>query len=343
METYGSLLCSAYEKALLADDLSDMVLAYRKGSSTNINHALSLFDEIDRRKNCIVFGLDISGFFDCLNHNHLKQELISILGCVKLDGHDWNVFKNITKYSWVETDDINYILGSDRKIRGRICTPQEFTDHVKGRSEGLVRTHEDEFGIPQGTPISGLYANIYMRSFDREVSSLVARCGGSYRRYSDDIAIVLPRNYKASHVVRIVEKLLADVSLSISENKTETATFSDGKLISRRAIQYLGFVYDGRQKLIRPSSLDAYRAKMRRGIHAKLVAGKSLGVAGPNVFRREALSRYTHLGKRRNFLKYAYSASDIMQAPEIRLQVKNHMTWFERVWNRETLKVFRES
>lgn len=79
---------------------------------------------------------------------------------------------------------------------------------------------------------------------------------------------------------------------------------------------------------------------MRRGIHAKLVAAKLKEVSSPNVYKREALSRYTHLGKRRNFLKYAYKAAGVMESDEIRQQVKPHMIWFKRTWDMEVSKVY---
>ena len=167
-----------------------------------------------------------------------------------------------------------------------------------------------------------------------------ARLGGSYRRYSDDIAVILPLGAKVQHVVAVVEKMLADFGLAMSVDKTDTADFQGGLLVSATPIQYLGFTFDGQKTLIRPSSLDAFRGKMRRGIHAKMVAAKGKNVPSFEVFERESLARYTHLGKRRNFLRYAYKAADVMGCPEIRQQVSRHVTWFNRAWEREAIRVF---
>jgi len=138
----------------------------------------------------------------------------------------------------------------------------------------------------------------------------------------------------------VVEKMIADFGLAMSVDKTDTADFKGGLLVSPTPIQYLGFTFDGQRTLIRPSSLDAYRGKMRRGIHAKMIAAKAKNVPSFEVFRRESLSRYTHLGKRRNFLRYAYKAAGVMGCPEIRHQVKRHVTWFNRAWDKEARKVF---
>lgn len=340
LQAYAGHLNSFYESVLTKDGTSEVVLAYRKGGGTNIHHAKSLFDEIIERGDCSVFAMDISGFFDCLDHIVLRDEIAGLLGCCRLEGHHGTVWKNVTRYSWVETVDLDNLLGRNRNRQGRVCSPRHFKAHVQGCKHGLIRKHDLTYGIPQGTPVSGLYANIYLRSFDREMLLLCKKYGGSYRRYSDDIAVVLPLGAKARHVVAVVEKMLADVGLAMSVAKTETADFQKGVLASDTPIQYLGFTFDGNQTLIRPSSLDAYRLKMGRGIHAKLVAAKMNGVLSNEVFKRELLSRYTHKGKGRNFLRYAYKAAKIMSSKEIKQQVKPHMTWFNRAWKREVEKVF---
>lgn len=341
LQAYSEYLSIKYERALQESHLEDCILAYRPIGKTNVHHAKSLFDEIRARKNCHVVALDISGFFDSLDHAHLKHELLSLFDVDKLTSHDWTVYRNVTRYSWVETADIDAVLGKKRRRGNRICSPVHFAKHIRGSQTGLVRTHDLTCGIPQGTPVSGLYANIYMLSFDQDITELMESLGGSYRRYSDDIALVVPHNTDVSELVHVVQKLLADYFLSLSEDKTDHSRFEGPKLTCDHPIQYLGFVFDGRSTQIRKSSLLRYRMKMQKGIHAKLVAAKQQNIPSSHVFRREALARYTHLGKRRNFLKYAYQAADILDAPEIRQQVKRHMTWFKRTWKREITRVYR--
>jgi len=278
LQAYAAHLNGFYERALVEDGTSGSVLAYRRGGGTNIHHAKALFDEIRSRGDCTVFAMDISGFFDCLDHTMLRDEVAELLGVKRLEGHHANVWKNVTRYSWVETVDLDKLLGKKRNAHGRVCSPGDFADHVRGRKDGLVRTHDQTFGIPQGTPVSGLYANIYLRTFDRQMIEWCGQYGGSYRRYSDDIAVVLPLGAKVRHVVAVVEKMLADYGLAMSVDKTDTAYFKGGLLVSSTPIQYLGFTFDGQKTLIRPSSLDAYRGKMRRGIHAKMIAAKAKNI-----------------------------------------------------------------
>lgn len=340
LQAYATHLNDFYERALIEDGTASNVLAYRKGGGTNIHHAKSLFDEITHRGECSVIAMDISGFFDNLDHLILRDEIMGLLGESRLDGHHGTVWKNVTRYSWVETIDLDERLGRRRNGRGRVCTPRDFVEHVQGRKNGLVRKHDKPFGIPQGTPVSGLYANIYLRTFDREMLDWCERRGGSYRRYSDDIAVVLPSLCATDNVVASVEAMLAKFKLKMSIKKTEMAHFKSGHLISANPIQYLGFTFDGTKTLIRHSSIDAYLGKMRRGIHAKLVAAKAKEVPSFQVYQRQLRSRYTHAGKRRNFIKYAHKAADIMGSPEIKQQVKRNVTWFERAWESEVNKVY---
>ncbi|WP_081691619.1 antiviral reverse transcriptase Drt2 [Cucumibacter marinus] len=341
LQAYSSYLSEKYEAALREFGLSERVLAYRPTGKTNIHHAKSLFDEIRSNESCAVIAVDISGFFDSINHTILKNSLKFILKTNRLQGHDWTVFRNITKYSWVESEDLDFILGANRSRFGRVCSQSDFKTHVRGVKNGLVRVHDQPFGIPQGTPVSGLYANIYMIEFDRIMEDLTSRAGGSYRRYSDDIALVLPSKIDTKEWIGLTEKIIADFELCLSPDKSEVSHFSDLGQSCDHAIQYLGFTFDGASTLIRPSSIARYRNKMARGIHAKMVAAKLNNVPPSRVFQREARSKYTHLGLRRNFLTYAYRASRILGAPEIRQQVKHHVRWFNRAWQREQRRVFR--
>jgi hypothetical protein len=70
----------------------------------------------------------------------------------------------------------------------QICSGKQFRDKLASKT----KQHSESFGIPQGSPISDLLANIYLVDFDCEIQSLVSSVGGVYRRYSDDILIILP-------------------------------------------------------------------------------------------------------------------------------------------------------
>lgn len=247
--------------------------------------------------------MDISGFFDNIDHEILRDEIAKLLHRPNLIGHHATIWKNMTRYSWVETEDLDNILGRKRHTHGRICSDSDLHSHVRGRRGGLIQSNTQPFSIPQGTTISGLYANIYLRNFDHTMIELCKHCEGSYQRHSDNIAVVLPLGAKIPHVIPIFEKLLANVRLTLSVNKTESASFKNRQLITSYPIQYLGFTFDGRNILIRPSSIAAYLRKMRRGIYAKMVAAKMQNIPCTQIFKRESLSRYYPPWEKKKFYK----------------------------------------
>lgn len=56
----------------------------------------------------------------------------------------------------------------------------------------MIVKNPNSYGIPQGSPISALLANVYMLDVDKKVYEIVAAQNGMYMRYSDDFIIILP-------------------------------------------------------------------------------------------------------------------------------------------------------
>lgn len=331
LEWYSKVLGAQYEICLSQKPFVQSVLAYRSGLGDNIGHAKSLFDEVARRGECTAVAVDISGFFDNIRHDVLLGALKEVLDCQRLPEHHYKVFERMTRFSWVESDALKARLGDRYGKAGRICTAMEFREQVRPQGASLVHTNNSEFGIPQGTPLSGLYANISMLQVDHDIYEFAHELGGSYRRYSDDIAIVLPGDVNEDIIVRRLRTTLASAGLDLSEHKTETSHFTtlNNNQTADRPFQYLGFTFDGQRKLIRESSLSRYYSKMHNGVRAKVRAAISQGIERDEIYLRELFRRYTHFGKSRNFPRYAYRASAVLSAPEIRSQMRNHMKTFK--------------
>lgn len=321
-------MSEAYEKALAKKGLTKNILAYRSGVGSNIDHAKALFDEISSRENCVAIGVDISKFFDRIRHDFLLLAWKSILNVSRLPGDHFNVFESITRYSWVDKRELEKRLG--RRIgpsaTRRICSIVEFREKVRAPKPKLINPNKDGVGIPQGSPISGLLANLYLMAFDEKMAAFVAEIGGSYRRYSDDIAIVVPDKQHQLLLMTQLRECLFDLGLFINEKKTEVSEFSasSGKVIGNREFQYLGFLYDGQRVLIRSSSINRYYRKMTRAIKASIFAADRKEIARTSMYTRKLVRRYTHLGHGRNFVKYAYRAAEKMQSLAIRHQMRSH-------------------
>lgn len=330
LEWFGVSLADKYEQKLGEMGLSQAVLAYRAGMGSNIDQAKSLFDEIASRRACACIAFDIKGFFDNIQHAELLRNWKLVSGDLRLPNHAFRVFERMTKFEWVDTDALATALGRKGLVNGRLCTASEFRDLI--RPKKLIQKNKKPFGIPQGSPLSGLLANISMLDFDRVMHRYLTKRGGSYRRYSDDIAIVLPPGADSALVERHLNSRLKKIGLAINPKKTDRAHFDlEAAVPTKDEFQYLGFVFDGRRVLIRNSSLNRYYKKMWKGIRAKVAAARKNGVPQDAMFLRELLKRYTHFGQTRNFPRYAYRAAETFGSPDIRRQVAPHMNRFKRM------------
>lgn len=324
---YSYLLSMAYEKNLAAVPFSECVLAYRKLGKSNIDFANEAFFEISMRAPCVALGFDIETYFDRLDHKRLKERWSENLGVKQLPADHYAVYRSLTKFSTVDRDLLYRQLGIGRRVarvRRRICTAKQFRDIVRG--VGLIAVNREEYGIPQGSPISAMLSNIYLFRFDSAMYSLVSSIGGVYRRYCDDILVVCPPDHELT-VRNEISRLIEAEKLKINTTKALRAEFSvaGGKLVASRPFQYLGFEFDGQRILLRPVTLARFWRRMKAACRlAKKSAASQNGSGGPaKVFRRKLYDRFTHIGKR-NFVSYAFKASKKMNSKELKRQLRRH-------------------
>jgi hypothetical protein len=355
---YADLLAPLYEEELHRRGLDKVVTAFRKQprGGTNIDFAGEVFRFIDHHRPCVALAFDLEKFFDTLDHELLKQQWLGLVGGSRLPADHFAIFKSLTRFCWVdrgETYEKLKISPNKPKAnnRRRICNPGDFRRKI--RENGLLRWNPTPGkGIPQGSPLSALLSNIYMLDFDETLHTGIAQLGGLYRRYCDDIMIIVPPEHR--HDAEGLVATAVDVArLTFNGQKTDRAAFPSGRGQAAATpipgsgfsdrIQYLGFTYDGSQTLIRPGSLARYYGKMRAGVSlAKQTQRKhnkrerDQGQALSPLKTRKLYIHYSYLINRRtrlpgrdrkaqgNFLTYAYRASEKLDAPEIRSQVRNH-------------------
>lgn len=101
---YAEQLQKRYETHLLEQGLSSCVLAFRSLGKCNIKFAKEAFDSICEQPSCVAIALDITGFFDHLNHAYLKQQWCSLLATKQLPNDHYNLFKSLTRHSSVNRD-----------------------------------------------------------------------------------------------------------------------------------------------------------------------------------------------------------------------------------------------
>lgn len=341
---YASKLQKLYEKRISDCTLHTNILAFRKISKNNseesgkcnIDFAKDIFDDIKSRDECVVLSFDVKAFFDKIDHMLLKTSWIKLLGQKKLPQDHFSIFKSLTSYSYVNRkkvfDTFSITKASKRNGIKRICSIKDFRTIV--RKDNLIAKNQDNFGIPQGSPMSGLLSNLYLLEFDKMILNRTKAHGASYYRYCDDIIIICDQKAQAIFKL-LVTFLLNELKLKTNE-KTMVTTFtrnSKHELTCDKSLQYLGFMFDGRQTTIRSSSYARFLKKMRKAVllasHTRRKYNKireAKGLPALPLYKQKLYARYSYLGKR-NFITYAHRAGQIMQEPKIKQQIKP-------AWNR---------
>jgi len=367
----------------------------------NIDFANDVFKYIIyyNQEEFAVIAFDISSFFDNLNHKLLREVWAEILGAEKLSHDHFNVFKSITRFSHVDIVDIfeefkdkiytrkiNKLgkpleikqkkVNSIRFLRNQkaiaFCTKEEFFN-LKGKLLQPSKTKKikdgsvvyRDFGIPQGSPISSVLANIYLLHFDKTINDFISANGGIYRRYSDDMVIVCPLKVK-EELSELVYKEIGNYKLEIQPAKTQVFQFKreKGKLLCgqefgkvvnwNKNFIYLGFEFDGENVLLKSASLSGYYRKMKRTVRrAKHFANQKYSKNHGELYKRRIFKKFSYKGAKRirkylwnesekkfvktdsynwgNFLSYANNASNIMVKNKINKQTKRHWNILNRL------------
>lgn len=336
------------------------VLAYRRHVERrcNIHFAAEAFKEIATRRSCDAVALDIDAFFDSLSHSHLHQAWCKLLRCGdRLPADHFAVFRAVTEQRRVDRSQLRAILGRDiprHRTPGnrRVCTPAEFRTSVR-EHVSAART----LGIPQGSPISAVLANLYMLAVDRQILGALAQIGASYRRYSDDILVVC-----APGAARDVEDIVArtielsglrvkatkslriafrETSGGISATSIQPHRSSDSAATALtavpRSLSYLGFEWDGRRMVLRSQTMARFLKRLKRGVTGARLAAHKRGET--RLKRAKLYRKFSFLGwdpranplvdtpggrrppRHGNFVDYSLTAASLANGPAIRRQI----------------------
>lgn len=302
---YGAWLSSKYEARVASSPLNAVATAYRPIGMTNISASREVMDSIASTSEAWIIKGDFQGFFDNLNYRVLKQHLSQLVGEHGQLPDDWYaVYKSLTQFRTIKADQIPDDMVDYAKEKGRyINKAGDFSEAIKQYHLGFSK--RPVCGIPQGTSMSAVMANVYMLDFDAKVMQLVEAYHGLYRRYSDDFVVVLTGRLTEPAALELMHKLIdlshKLVKLTIEPEKTKLLKYShenkqiykcvDGKLM-KSTFDYLGFEFDGKNLLLRTKSLLKFNRKYHRSVRksAYLInqVHKDTADAESDATRREA-------------------------------------------------------
>ncbi len=115
--------------------------------------------------------------------------------------------------------------------------PVEETDK-RGRKTRTTEARDNRRGIPQGSPISPLLANLYMRRFvlGWKKLGLERRLGTRIVTYADDL-VILCRKGKAEEALHHLRGIMGKLKLTVNEEKTRICKVPEGEF------DFLGYTF----------------------------------------------------------------------------------------------------
>lgn len=333
---YGKVIDDLYSNYLHSKDFSNCPTAYRKlGGKSNAHFAKEIFDFIrDSKSDCVAVCFDIEKFFDNLDHKILKRNWRRVIRKKTLPPDHFKIYSSLTRYSSVNKAEIfKFLKISKRNPPRRLCSSLDFRNKV--RPSGLIEENTKGKGIPQGSNMSGVLSNIYMISFDHAINKFVLKNGGIYRRYSDDIIVVIPPE-SLNKMVSLIQNQIKLVNLEIQNSKTQKVyfhrqTYRQLKIFPTKSdlhiLEYLGFEFDGKNVFIKSSTLGRYYRNSKQAIKKNVFKAFKSRTNKGIVYKRKLYTRYTHLGRQR-FINYVSTSQAIFDSLTIKRQLRNH---FKRI------------
>jgi RNA-directed DNA polymerase len=200
-------------------DLPPEQYAYRQGR--NAQQAVIEVQKALFYNHPEVVDADLADYFGSIPHSELMRSLARRIS----DGRALHLIK-----MWLE------------------CAIEETDD--QGRKRRTTEAKDTGRGIPQGSPISPLLANLYMRRFvlGWKKLGLEARLGTRIVTYADDL-VILCRRGSAQAALTALRALMGKLKLTVNEEKTRICRVPEG------SFEFLGYTFG---RLYQPTTGKAY-------------------------------------------------------------------------------------
>lgn len=189
---------------------NDASFAYVKFK--NVEKAAKKLIDLTRAGNRFVCKADIVKFFDRINKNMLMQKIADAL----------------------PDSSINALI--EKALANDILNSPYFEEKM-----GSSFVPDSVVGIAQGSPLSPLFANVYLAKFDQAIKDK----GYDMIRYADDFVIATPTREDAKEAYSFAAKLLSKLKLQLYPLKDDIPVHlwkKDAKYSEARSVHQLDFL-----------------------------------------------------------------------------------------------------
>ncbi len=188
-------------------DLPPEQYAYRPGR--NAQQAVIEVEELLFRGHPEVVDADLADYFGSIPH----AELVKSVARRIVDRRVLHLIK-----MWLE------------------CPVEETDD--RGRKTRTTEAKDTRRGIPQGSPLSPLLANLYMRRFvlGWKKLGLERSLGSRIVTYADDL-VILCKKGRAEEALQRLHQIMGRLKLTVNEGKTRICTVPEGEF------DFLGYTF----------------------------------------------------------------------------------------------------
>ena len=188
-------------------DLPPEIYAYRAGR--NAQQAVVEVEELLFRGHPDVVDADLADYFGSIPHTDLLKSVARRI----VDRRVLHLIK-----MWLD------------------C-PVEETDQ-RGRKKRTTEARDNRRGIPQGSPLSPLLANFYMRRFvlGWKKLGLEQSLGTRLVTYADDL-VILCRRGSAETALHYLREIMGKLKLTVNEEKTRICKVPEGEF------DFLGYTF----------------------------------------------------------------------------------------------------
>ena len=162
-----------------------------------------------------VVDADIQSFYDTIDHGRLLAEVAKEVADGKVLGL------------------IEALLGQPVMEATAKWTPEE--------------------GIPQGSTVGPLFANVYLHPLDKAM----ARIGWEVTRYADDLVILCRNEGEARAALRRLREETAKLGLTLHPEKTRVVN------VRQEGFDFLGYRFEGKRLQPREKSLASFKDRVR--------------------------------------------------------------------------------